>query len=318
MDSPLKTRSLAVTFDDLPLQKIPPENDSLPPFEVLRELHAKLLDQITAHRIPAIGFVNEQLLQNYPDVSRQRVVLEMWLDAGLELGNHTFSHVVPEQVSLSAYCNDVVRGEALLKPLLSERGRQLKFFRHPQLHTGADLHYKRKLELFLRKRGYTIAPITIKNQDWVFATVYAGAKERQDCSGMKAVTEEYFVHLEQSFEFFERLSADLLGYELKQVLLLHVNDLNVDHFDRVVDLIRARQYQFITLDQALEDKAYKMVDDYAGLKGPSWLHRWALTMGLPIQEEPRLCSQASGFRLGGYRNAIAVGLSLAHAILLGT
>ena len=94
-------------------------------------------------------------------------------------------------------------------------------------------------------------------------------------------------HLEQCFEFFESLSADLLGYEPRHVLLLHINDLNVDHFDRVVGLIRDREYRFITLEEALEDKAYSLADEYAGLKGPSWLHRWALTMGLPIQDEPR-------------------------------
>lgn len=286
MESSLKTRALAVTLDDLPLQKTAPEDDTLPPLEILCDLYARLLAKITAHGVPVVGFVNEARLQSYGDLE-QRIVLEMWLDAGLDLGNHTFSHLVPEEVSFSGYCDDVMRGEALIKLLLSERGRQLKFFRHPKLHTGPDLHYKRKLDQFLLGRGYTIAPVTIKNHDWAFGIVYADAKARRNVAAMETVTVEYLAHLEQCFEFFETLSADLLGYEPSHVLLLHINDLNVDHFDRVVGLIRDRQYRFITLEEALEDKAYSLADEYAGLKGPSWLHRWALTMGLPIQDEPR-------------------------------
>jgi hypothetical protein len=59
----------------------------------LTELTTKLLASITFNEIPAIGFVNENKLLDNGKLNEWRVaLLQMWVDAGLELGNHTFSH----------------------------------------------------------------------------------------------------------------------------------------------------------------------------------------------------------------------------------
>jgi peptidoglycan/xylan/chitin deacetylase (PgdA/CDA1 family) len=281
-------RALAMTFDDLPLQRTLPADDALPPLEVLCDINGKLLELVTANGIPAVGFVNEGRLHDYEDSSARRRVLEMWLDAGLQLGNHTFSHLCPETSTLQVYCDDVVRGEGLIRTMLAERGQRLTFFRHPQLHTGPDREYKSALERFLCGRGYRVAPVTIKHQDWAFAVAYAGAWMRRDASLAERVVREYLTHLTECFAFFEGLSAELLGYELRQSLLLHVNQLNADCFGRIVEMISARGYEFISLDQVLADDAYLLADEYVGTRGPSWLHRWAHTKGLAVHEEPRL------------------------------
>ena len=89
------------------------------------------------------------------------------------------------------------------------------------------------------------------------------------------------------FDFFERRSVEVVGYEIKQVLLLHANPLNADYFDELVAMMKRRGYAFITMDQALKDPAYQLPDTYAGPKGLSWLHRWASTKGMKMTEEPR-------------------------------
>lgn len=282
-------RAVAVTFDDVPLQW-PAGEAALappPPLEELRAINVKLLECLAGHGIPAVGFVNEKRLHDYPNERARRAILEMWLDAGHELGNHTFSHATPEESSPQAYAEDVTRGEELTRPLLAARGRELRYFRHPKLHTGPSLRYKKALEGFLAGRGYTVAPVTIKHQGWVFAVVYAWAKANGDGAIMRLVVEAYVAHIAAAFEFFERLSGELLGYELRQVLLLHVSELNADHFDSLARMIRERGYDFVTLDHALEDEAYLLPDGYVGARGPSWLHRWAFTKGLPAREEPR-------------------------------
>ena len=79
----------------------------------------------------------------------------------------------------------------------------------------------------------------------------------------------------------------MVGREIKQVLLLHANPLNAEHFDELVRMMKRRGYAFISLDEALEDPAYRLPDSYAGTRGLSWLHRWALTKGMKMREEPR-------------------------------
>ena len=87
------------------------------------------------------------------------------------------------------------------------------------------------------------------------------------------------------FDFFERLSADFLGYEVKQTLLLHANDLNADHFDDLVSMMKKRGYSFITLEEALKDKAYQLPDAQVK-KGLSWIHRWMIAKGMQMRPEP--------------------------------
>jgi hypothetical protein len=50
----------------------------------------KLLRPFREQKIPVIGFVNEG--RHQLEVSGLREILDMWLDAGAELGNHSYSH----------------------------------------------------------------------------------------------------------------------------------------------------------------------------------------------------------------------------------
>jgi peptidoglycan/xylan/chitin deacetylase (PgdA/CDA1 family) len=277
-------RELAVTFDDLPgVAMLPSQRCNHRAFVELTE---KLLRSIATHRIPALGLVVEGRL-----CERQRGtlphLLSMWLDADLELGNHSFSHFDLNRTPLALYEADVIRGETITANLLRQRGKRLKYFRHPFLHAGKDLETKRAFETFLVERGYRLAPVTIDNQEWVFAEVYARAKERGDRATAERVGDAYITYMDEVFQFFEKLSVAVVGYEIKQVLLLHANPLNADYLDALVRMIKRRGYAFVSLDQALEDPAYGLPDTYAGPKGLSWLHRWALTKGMKIREEPR-------------------------------
>jgi len=161
----------------------------------------------------------------------------------------------------------------------------LRYFRHPQLRTGPTLEYKKGLDEFLTARGYTVAPVTLDNNDYVFAAVYQRAKARGDQATMQRVVAAYVPYMESIFDFFEKLSRDAFGYEVRQTLLLHANELNADHFDALVTMMKQRGYSFITLDEALQDKAYSLPDAQVK-KGLSWIHRWMIAKGMPMRPEP--------------------------------
>src|SRR6476660_2633242 len=80
-------RSIAVTIDDLPVVSTRAD------LKNRQEITRKLLAHITKAKVPAIGFVNENKL--YAGDKRDEAQIDLlrsWLDAELELGNHTFSH----------------------------------------------------------------------------------------------------------------------------------------------------------------------------------------------------------------------------------
>jgi peptidoglycan/xylan/chitin deacetylase (PgdA/CDA1 family) len=276
-------REVAVTLDDLPgVQTF----GSFCNLAALEQLNRTLVNSLTSQAIPATGFVVESRLCEEKS-SALSGLLRIWLDAGLELGNHSFSHLDLNDTPLSTYEADVIRGEAATRRLLEAQGRRMKYFRHPYLHAGKDLETKRAFESFLSGRGYQVAPVTVDNQEWVFAEVYARALRRRDPATRQRVGSAYIAYMEDMFAFFERLSIDVLGYEVKQTLLLHANPLNADYLDELAAMLRRRGYAFITLEQALADPAYRLPDTYAGPEGLSWLHRWSLGKGMTMKREPR-------------------------------
>jgi len=79
----------------------------------------------------------------------------------------------------------------------------------------------------------------------------------------------------------------LLGYEPKQILLLHASNLEADHIGELMDVLRKRGYRFITLEDALGDAAYSLPDTYVGEEGTGWLDHWAITQGKIPQGAPK-------------------------------
>jgi peptidoglycan/xylan/chitin deacetylase (PgdA/CDA1 family) len=274
-------REVAVTFDDLPVISVTQLGAA-----ARRDITAKLLNSVKANKVPAIGFVNEYGLYGFQTASEGAPdedgvsLLRMWLDAGLELGNHTFGHVDLHKTSLPVYKEDVIRGEAVTGKLLQQRALQLRYFRHPYLHIGRDLETRREVERFLAERGYRVAPVTIDNEDYLFAAAYSKAAERGDEQMMRRIGTEYIRYTQRVFEYCERLSAALFGREIKQILLLHANALNADYFGELAQMMKRRGYSFISLDEALRDKAYRSADTYIGEESINWLARWAITRGV--------------------------------------
>ncbi|MEJ2313177.1 MAG: polysaccharide deacetylase family protein, partial [Gemmatimonadales bacterium] len=277
-------RRVAITFDDVPLTGSPHARCDA---DVLERLTNRLVGQIEALGIPATGLVVESRMCKALRPTVLPRLLRVWIEAGLDLGNHTFSHPDLNDTPPEAYKADIVKGEATVRSVLEASGMELRYFRYPMLHAGASVRTKVAIETFLVERGYTIAPVTIDNQEWVFAAVYSRARQRRDSATARRISEAYLSHMDEAFHFYERLSLDLLGYELPQVLLLHANELNADLLGELAGLLEGRGYRFISLDEALEDPAYRRPDEYVGRRGLSWLQRWAVAEDLDIPPEPR-------------------------------
>src|SRR5438132_860738 len=145
---------------------------------------------------------------------------------------------------------------------------------------------RKLLAAFLAGRGYTVTPVTIDNDEYVYAAAYADARRRGDTPMATRLAEDYLRYMESVFSFIEGVSRDLLGREIPQVLLLHANALNADRFPQLAAMMRARGYRFVALEEALRDKAYGRPDTYVGPWGVSWLHHWEITEGRKRSPSP--------------------------------
>jgi peptidoglycan-N-acetylglucosamine deacetylase len=274
-------RQVAITIDDLPAGMA----DRLPAADITA-MTTKLLGTLRDQKIPVVGFVNEKKLYKPGEVDERIKALQMWLDYGFELGNHTFSHASLNQVGLRAWEEEVIRGESVTSMLLAPRKMKLRYFRHPYLDTGRDLQTRRQAEAFLVERGYRIAPVTLDGWDWMFAGLYEDAKKRSDTALQQQIVKEYLAYHDAAFAYAEQLSVKVVGYEPKQVLLLHASNLEADHIGELMDVLRKRGYRFITLEDALGDPAYSLPDTYVGEEGTGWIDHWAITQGKIPQGAP--------------------------------
>ena len=266
-------RQVAITIDDLPAASI-----TMSGVEITA-MTAKLLATLQQQKVPVVGFVNEKKLYlKWGEVDERIKALNMWLDAGFELGNHTYGHTSINN-GLKEFEEEVVRGETVTRALLAQHNLKMRYFRHPYLDTGRDLQTRRDAEAFLTARGYHIAPVTLDAWDWHFAGVYDGARKRGDTAAQQEIVKAYLAHHAEMFEYEEKFAKELLGYEPKQVLLLHGNNLEAEHIGELIDLMRKRGYSFITLGQAFGDQAYSLPNTYVGEEGQGWIEQWALSLG---------------------------------------
>lgn len=262
-------KRIAITFDDLPMLSVVPATMS-----DIADVNQRLLHVLRERRVPAIGFVNEDKLQRPGEVDAGIAVLDAWLTAGMELGNHNYGHVGLWVSSLQEVEDAVVRGDVVTRRLVTSHHVPLRYYRPPYTQTGRDDAEKRAFEAFLGTHGYVIAPFTVEHDDFLYGCVFDRATESEERA---AIVRDYVAHLDVALATFESMSQQLFGRQIPQVLLIHVTRLNAESISATLDRLVLRGYRFISLEEALQDPAYQTADGPSQQFGPSWLARWART-----------------------------------------
>ena len=271
-----QTKSVAITIDDLPYSGLGAKTSDV---KQAREDISKILATLKAHHVPVVGFVNEIYLNVDGQRDMRVSLLQQWLNGGVELGNHTYSHVNINLVPESQAEDEVVKGEVITQVLMKEHGEQERYFRHPFLRTGATLDQKHQFESFLKERGYTVAPVTVENLDWAYDGARHEALKEGDQQAAQKVLDGYLSQTEYSIGYYEKLTNALFGHNIPYIMLMHSNQLNALLLDKVLAIFEARGYKFVTVEEALKDPAYQTPDNYVGKEGMIWQDRWAFSLG---------------------------------------
>lgn len=273
--APSDTRRVAITIDDGPVVGEPAD------LNAFHRISRGLIAALQAERVPATIFINERQLNVQGQRDGRASVLEWWLDAGFELANHTYSHPDLNRVPFREFADDVVKGEVITRPLVEARGRRLVWFRYPFLHSGTTAEVHEQAMAFLSERGYRVAPVTVDYADYAFAGVYRAQLRGGAAADAARISDAYLAQVDVGFEYAERASIEVFGREVAQILLIHCNELNVATLRQSIARMRARGYQFVTLDEAMQDPAYDRPDTFAG-PGGTWLSRSATVLGKTI------------------------------------
>ena len=281
-------RLMAITVDDLPVSQ-----PSWHTNEQMDRITTDLLATFARHRVPAVGFVNQGKLEVEGEIDPFRVgILRRWLNAGLELGNHGYAHLDLHRVPPEEWMADVVRGEPATRALLEESGAELRYFRHPFLHVGMSVEIQTETGEFLDSRGYTVAPVTIDNSEWVYGRAYSYAYNAGNEELKERIGRDYVRYILEVILYYEGQSQAIVGGAIPQVLLVHAYALNADWLDEILTALEERGYRWVSLEEALKNPVYeRAIDGWTGRGGITWLHRWAITEDLDrsiFQGEPEV------------------------------
>jgi hypothetical protein len=185
-------------------------------------------------------------------------------------------------MTIEQFQDEITKGEVVTRRLMESKKPYQLYFRHPMTRTGNTREKKEAIEKFLAERGYKVMPHTIENSDFIFNVGYVRAKLKKDQALVKKLRESYLDLTFAATDIAERISPQVFGREIPQVLLLHANDINADCLDEMLKRYEARGYHFITLDEAMADPAYQTKDTVVSERGPTWLWRWMKSRGMNI------------------------------------
>ena len=266
-------KKIALTFDDLP---------ALGPlgFWRPREISNTILRTLNEHHITAAGFVVEEKVDSKPT---SYIVIEDWAERGHLLGNQTYSDVDLNQLSAQDFLEHVTEGQKYLRRAARNLSFNYRYFRYPFLHQGETSKKKERVAKALYNAGYEIAHVTIKTSDYRFNLVYL--ENEQDRQRIAQLKDIYLEHIAQSVDYAESQSQKVFERNISHILWLHAGVATALFLEDLIQMLQARGYQFISLQEALSDPAFRVEEAYVGPAGLSFIDRVAAHREIPYDSE---------------------------------
>jgi peptidoglycan/xylan/chitin deacetylase (PgdA/CDA1 family) len=239
---------LAISVDDLPGGG--PEIGELTHPRILEEIIAVL----RAHHVQRpVGFVVGSMLEGHPE---RQAALDGWVEAGFEVGNHTYSHRSINEIGLEAYLADIERNRPIVDALERRTGQSGRYFRYPYLEEGRTESERKALAHFFAVQRYTVARVSIDFADWAWAGPHGRCLEREDDHAIELLASSYILNASAFLNWSVAASHQVFGRAIPHVLLLHANIATAHNLDALLTTYQSAGVHYVSLAEALSDPAY--------------------------------------------------------------
>ncbi len=244
---------VALTFDDLPAAGV------LPAGTTRTKIAIDLAAELNAnHFAGTYGFVNTSKLLNSPDAQH---ALHAWVDAGMNIGSHTWSHMSLSSNPADAFEQDI----ALNEPALAEYAgtRDWHWFRYPFLWEGDTLDKRRAVRAYLKSHDYRVAQVSLDFEDYAWNDAYSRCSARQDTASIDWLKQSYLDTATEYIRLGREEQLIAFGHEIPNVLLLHETAFTTLMLPALLDLLRKQGFRFASLPEIEQDPAYAQDPDAA-------------------------------------------------------
>jgi peptidoglycan/xylan/chitin deacetylase (PgdA/CDA1 family) len=230
---------IAITIDDLPF--VGAGSKTAGDMQRGEERFTRILNAFVENQVPTTGFVIGGAIGK-----GQMEWLERFKNAGLQLGNHTYTHPNLNTYNGEKYIAEIERTDKKLDFLVS----QPKYFRYPYLAEGRG-DKKRMVHQYLAEHGFVVAPVTIDSKDYRFNAQLLSIHWRSRLDKLEPIKKRYLAYIANQTERAEKKG----GVHAKQILLIHANLLNSYCLGDIIKYYKDRGYKFISLEDALKNPA---------------------------------------------------------------
>lgn len=270
-------QQIAFTWDDLP------SHSALPQGETRVEIGHKIIAAMQAEHMPPVyGFVNGIALDREP---ASEPMLKDWRNAGLLLGNHTWSHMNLNTMDFVDWEADLRKNEPILDRYAA--GDDWHWLRFPFLAEGDTPEKRADARKFLSDRGYRIATVTMSFADYMWNEPYARCVAKNDTAAITQLETTYLQAASDDVDFRRTMAKALFGHDIPYVLLMHVGAFDARMLPRLLKLYREKGFTFVTLQEAENDPFYASSIDPSLPDQPDSLEGAMNARHLPLPAHPK-------------------------------
>jgi peptidoglycan/xylan/chitin deacetylase (PgdA/CDA1 family) len=242
---------VALTFDDLP------GAGNLPPGMTRTQVATDLATVLKANHLEGTyGFVNARGIEN---VSDDQGALHAWLDAGMNIGSRTWSHLSLTSNTAEAFEHDIDLNEPVLKEFAGSR--DWHWFRYPFLWEGDTLEKRHAVRSYLNDHGYRVAQVTLDFEDYAWNDAYARCSATHDVAAISWLKQSYLDTAAEYIKFGREEEWIAFGHEIPNVMLLHQTAFTTLMLPDLLVLLRNDGFRFASLAEVEHDPAYALDPD---------------------------------------------------------
>ena len=247
---------VALTFDDMPAA------GGLPAGETRAAIATRLADELLANHIRGVyGFVNAVGLDQDPDMQK---ALRIWVDKGMRIGNHTWSHPEYDADSAAAYEHEIALDQPDLRAFA--QGHDWRWFRFPYLEEGNTAAKWNDIHDWLREHHYRVAEVTLNFNDDDWSDPYNRCMVKHDTTAIAWLKQSYMQNAAEFLRVDREEQLTAFGHEIPNVLLLHETVFTTLMLPDLLKLLHQNGFRITTLPKVERNRAYSM-DPGIGLPG---------------------------------------------------
>jgi peptidoglycan/xylan/chitin deacetylase (PgdA/CDA1 family) len=214
-----------------------------------QDVNERVVHALSKHKIKSVLFVCGMRV----DSDAGHELIGAWDRQGHLIGNHSYSHLNFDKVTLPEFEADTLKNE----PLIVSYRHFTRLFRHPYFKEGDTAEKRDGMRYFLQEHGYRLGRATIDASDWAISARLERRVKENPTADLAGYRDFFLQHIWERAQLYHSLAQRVLTRPVRHTLLLHHNALNALFVDDLIAMFVARGWRPVDAEYAYRDPVYE-------------------------------------------------------------